>query len=137
MTPTPTATFENVLSLTPMPSTRQPRAGAKIEIVAAASGISADEQPADSGTVFEAGIHRIYLFMEYVRMDDGVSWSRILFRDGVPIQGQSYLWSLGTDGRSYFFFGSDAGYPAGEYEARLFLGEKQVSRYPFSIRANE
>jgi len=133
MTSTPTATFESVLALTPAPSERQPRSGARLEIVTAAVGISDDLTPVDPGKQFQAGIQRIYLFIEYARMDDGVGWSRILFREGVPIQGQSYLWSLGSEGSSYFFFGSDEGYPTGEYEARLFLGDQEISRYTFSI----
>lgn len=132
-TPTATATFESVLALTPAPSERQPRAGASIEIAAAAASISPDQQPVDAATQFPAGLRRIYLFMDYQRMDDGVSWSRILFRDGVPIQGQTYLWSLGEAGSSSFFFGSDQGYPAGAYEVRLFVGEAEVSRFAFAV----
>ena len=136
MTYTPTATFESVLALTPASSQRQPRTGASIEIVAAANGISPEETPIDATKQFPAGVQRIYLFIDFQQMDDGVGWSRILFRDGVPIQGQSYLWSLDEEGSSYFFFGSDEGYPPGEYEVRLFLGDTQVSQYAFSITAS-
>jgi hypothetical protein len=133
MTTTPSATFESVLALTPLPSAKQPRSGARLEIVTASAGISADQTPIDPGNQFPVGIQRIYLFIEYGLMDDGIGWSRILFRDGVPIQGQSYLWSLGSEGSSYFFFGSDEGYPAGAYEARLYLGDQAVSSFSFSI----
>ncbi len=133
MTFTPTATFESVLALTPALSQQQPRTGANIEIIAAATSISADETAVDPTIEFPAGVQRIYLFIDFQRMDDGVSWSRVLFRDGVPIQGQSYLWSLGEEGSSYFFFGSDEGYPPGEYEARLFLSDTTISQFKFSI----
>jgi hypothetical protein len=43
------------------------------------------------------------------------------------------LWSLGESGSDYFFFGSDAGYPSGQYQVRLFLGEQEISRFEFSI----
>ena len=131
MTYTPTATFESVLALTPAPSQRQPRPGASIEITAAADGISPEETPVNAARQFPAGVQRIYLFIDFQQMDDGVGWSRVLFRDGVPIQGQSYLWSLDEEGSSYFFFGSDEGYPPGEYEVRLLLGDNQVSQYAF------
>jgi hypothetical protein len=133
MTFTATATFESVLVLTPALSQQQPRSGATIEIMAAAASISPDELPVDPTQQFPAGVQRIYLFIDFQRMDDGVSWSRVLFRDGVPIQGQSYLWSLGEEGSSYFFFGSDEGYPPGEYEVRLFLSDTAVSQFKFSV----
>jgi hypothetical protein len=139
LTPTntaiPTATFESILALTPQPSEKQPRAGAKVEITTAAQGISPDQSPIQPSTQFDAGVQRIYFFFTYQAMDDGIGWSRILFRDGIPVQGQSYLWSLGEAGSSYFFFGTEEGYPAGEYEVRLFLGDQAASTFVFTITA--
>ena len=134
VTATPTATFESVLNLTPMESARQPRPGAMIELVDAAVGAAEDGTPLDPATTFEAGIQRIYLFIRYEEMDNGVSWSRILYREDVPIQGQSYIWSLGEAGSSYFFFGDAGGYPAGSYEVRIYLGTEEISRLDFTIR---
>jgi hypothetical protein len=68
-------------------------------------------------------------------MDDGVAWSRVLYRDNQPIQGQAYLWSQGQEGSSFFFFGNEDGYEAGDYQVRLFLGEEEVSRFTFTIGA--
>jgi hypothetical protein len=73
--------------------------------------------------------------MAFENMADGVAWSRVLYRDGQPIQGQAYLWSQGEAGESFFFFGNVDGYPAGSYEARLFIGESEMSRLEFSIVA--
>ncbi|MEO8612768.1 MAG: hypothetical protein ABI690_33045 [Chloroflexota bacterium] len=134
-TPIPSATFESVLALTPRPSQRQPRAGASIKITSAAQGVAADQSPTQPGTQFSAGVQRVYFFFDYQTMDDGIGWSRILFRDGIPIQGQSYLWSLGESGSSYFFFGSEDGYPPGEYEARLYVGDQEASALTFSVVA--
>jgi len=50
-----------------------------------------------------------------------------------PVQGQAYLWSQGSEGDSFFFFGSADGYAPGSYEVRLFLGNTEVSRFPFVI----
>ena len=129
----PSATFESVLALTPQPSQRQPRTGASVNITTAAEGIAADQSPVEPGTEFSAGIQRIYFFFDYQKMDDGVSWSRILFRDGISIQGQSYLWSLGENGSSYFFFGSEEGYLPGDYQARLYLGDQEASTFAFRV----
>jgi hypothetical protein len=131
----PTATFESVLALTPLASERQPRAGASLTITTAAQGIATDQSPFQPGTKFSSGVQRIYFFFQYKAMDDGISWSRILFRDEIPIQGQSYLWSLGENGSSYFFFGSEEGYPPGDYQVRLFMGDQAVSTFSFSVSA--
>ncbi len=75
---------------------------------------------------------------DHFPLDDGsnvmkVAWTRILFREGVPIQGQSCRWSMGESGESYFFFGDSNGYPPGNYEARLFIGAEAVSRLSFTV----
>ncbi|MCB9453925.1 MAG: hypothetical protein H6672_21035 [Anaerolineaceae bacterium] len=135
ITVTPTATFEIVLNLTPVQSSKVPRQNAILHLTAAASGITPDGEPDQPGNVFPAGIPRVFLFFEYRDLDNGLAWSRILYREGVPVQGQSYLWSSGTAGSSYFFFGDQAGYPPGEYEVRLFLADEEVSRLTFTVRS--
>ncbi len=133
ITLTPTATFDTVFNLTPPPSSQQPRLGAIIEITAAASAISAEGNPVDSTTNFPVGTERIYLFFNYQQMDDGIVWTRVLYRDDTPIQGGSYIWSQGESGSGFFFFGSDTGYPSGLYAVGLFLGDREISRFEFSI----
>ncbi len=136
VTLTPTPTFESVLQLTPAVSDQEPPRGATIELVAAASGVTPDHAPVEPGTHFAAGIERIHFFMRFENMENGVAWTRILFREGVAIQGQSYRWSMGKSGESYFFFGDSNGYPPGNYEARLFIGAEEVSRLSFTVGAS-
>ena len=135
-TSTTTPTVDSVVQLTPPAVARPARAGAIIEITAANSQLAADNGPAQPQpqTSFPAGIARIYFFIRYRGMDDGVGWARVLYRDGQPIQGQAYLWSQGQQGQSFFFFGNEDGYSAGSYEVRLYLGEREVSRYQFHIQ---
>ena len=66
-------------------------------------------------------------------MEDGVAWSRILYRDGAPLQGSTLLWSMGGEGSSYFFFGSDTGYLPGDYRVELRLGDVVTSEYTFRV----
>ena len=66
-------------------------------------------------------------------MENGVAWSRVLYRDGVAVQGNTLLWSLGSDGSSYFFFGDEAGYTPGAYEVRLFVGDQEVSQLQIEV----
>ena len=130
---TPSPTFEVTLRLTPPPSNRTPRPNASVQIIAADDTVTENQTPREPRAEFAAGITRIYLFISYERMDNGVAWSRVLYREGVPVQGQAYLWSLGEAGGSYFFFGNAAGYAAGSYEARLYLGDDEVSRFAFTV----
>ena len=87
------------------------------------------------GHEFMAGIKRVYLFMSFNNMENGVAWSRVLYRDDLPIQGNTLLWSLGASGNSYFFFGDEVGYSAGNYQVRLFVGDQEVSRYAFAVKS--
>lgn len=133
-TPTPTPTVDSVLQLIP-PATGIPaRPNASVQITAADTAISANNAPVEPTTTFEQGIRRIYLFVSFRNMDSGVAWSRVLYRNDQPVQGQAYLWSQGETGSSFFFFGNDDGYPPGDYEVRLYLGDEEVNRFEFTIR---
>jgi hypothetical protein len=133
LTYTPSPTFENVLLLTPPTSAVLPVSDAAIEITAAALDATADGKPLNPGTAFAANVKRLYVFIRFNTMTPGVTWTRVLYRDGVPIQGQSYLWSLGTDGESYFFFGSADGYQSGHYQVKIFLSTSEISRLSFTL----
>jgi hypothetical protein len=133
VTATPTPTFEHVLALTPAVSDQAAPRGAAIEIVGASAELAADGSPVEQSAEFTAGIQRIYFFVRFDNMANGVAWTRVLLREGVPIQGQSYLWSMGEAGESFFFFGDADGYPPGSYEVQIFIGQEEVSRFAFSI----
>lgn len=133
LTPTPIPTAQDILIITPQTEGRAPDENAALTITSVASGILPDQTPIQPNDEFEVGIHRIYILFDYQQMDSGVAWTRILYRDGQPIQGQSYLWSLSSSGSTHFFFGNESGYPAGNYEVRLFLAGQETSRFTFRI----
>lgn len=130
---TPSATFEQVLNLTPPAPGATARAGASIQIISASDTSAVPEAVPQDAPVLPAGLTRIYVFINYRSMNDGTVWSRVLYRDGLPVQGQAYIWGQGVSGQSLFFFGNDEGYAPGEYEARLYLGDEEVSRFAFTI----
>ena len=111
----PTETPEPRLNLTPLfNSTPRPAPeSAQLRLIAAAEGVQPNDQPLNPRTEFLAGVTRIYLFFEFSEMANGVEWSRALYRDGVPFQGNVFQWSMGTSGTGYFFFGHADGYPPG------------------------
>jgi hypothetical protein len=138
-TPTPTftlsPTFEQILKLTQpaLVTMRQPGESVLLAITAADQTLSLDHTPVEPKTTFGIGVKRIYLFFAFENMNNGVRWSRVLYREGVAVQGQTYLWGMGESGDSFFFFGNDEGYASGDYQIRLFVGSDEVSRFNFSI----
>jgi hypothetical protein len=131
--PTPFATFTP--NVTPVVSSVTPSPDAALEITALDSAISDQLGPVNPRTSFEAGVKRIYLFVDFRSMEQGVLWKRELYWDGDLVDGNAYLWGSETEGSSYFFFGSDTGFPAGEYEIRLYIGESgtPISSARFAI----
>jgi outer membrane biosynthesis protein TonB len=132
-TPTPTATYETALRLAQPAAARQPAENAVVRVLSADVAVSSNNTPLEPRVEFPAGTRRIYLFFSFRNMADGAAWSRILYRDGAPLQGSTLLWSMGGEGSSYFFFGSDEGYPPGNYRVELRLGDKVASEFEFRV----
>jgi len=132
-TATPFPTF--TLHFTPIMSSVTPQPGAKLRITALDDQITDTLRPISPRTSFDAGTKRIYLFVEYSDMSEGVLWRRELYKDGVQLSAHSYLWGLERDGEGYFFFGQDTGFEPGNYEIRLYIGETTTpaSVMPFTI----
>ena len=122
-TPTETSfpTFTPIV--TPLVSDVTPLPDAAIRITALDDQISDSLTPVNPRAAFPAGSTRIYLFVEFTGMAQGVLWKRELYREGELIDGSSYLWGLEIEGTSYFFFGNDSGFAPGEYEIRLYIGD--------------
>lgn len=131
-TATATATFADAITVVPLADARPPNANAALRLITVARGVM-NNQPLEADTQFAAGIRAIYVFMTYANMRPGDSWSRVLYRDGVAVQGSSYRWGQGATGETYFFFANADGYPPGEYAVRLFLGNAEASEITFFI----
>ncbi len=130
-TPFPTFTPQ----FTPADSLITPMANAEIRITALDDQITESLTPVNPRASFIAGITRVYLFVEFKGMAQGVLWRRELYRDEQKIDGGEYLWGQASDGTGYFFFGEDDGFGPGQYEIRLFLGQSDVPIHimPFTI----
>lgn len=103
----------------PLTSEVTPLPGADLTIVAVASAVTADLQPVNPDAPLQAGITRLYFWVAYRGMVDGMAWERLLLRDGRVIQGGAYLWNGGAEGTALYFFGDAEGFAPGEYEIRL------------------
>jgi hypothetical protein len=121
-TQTPFPTFTP--NATPLVSSVTPNPRASLEITALDDRVSDTAGPVDPRTTFAAGTDRIYLFVDYRNMDEGVLWQRLLYYENEQIDGSAYLWGQDRDGTGYFFFGRDNGFEPGNYEIRLLIGEQ-------------
>jgi hypothetical protein len=65
-------------------------------------------------------------------MQGGVLWRRQLVEDGKTLEDSNYLWGLAQEGTTYFFFGREDGFQAGNYEVRLYLGKNST---PITVAA--
>jgi hypothetical protein len=130
-TPFPTFTPD----FPPLQSSVTPLPGASIRITALDDEISDTFTPINPRTVFQPGTTRIYLFVEFSNMLQGVLWKRHLYRNGELIDGNAYLWGPESEGIAYFFFGNPDGLEPGDYEIRLFIGDSPdpVHVMPFNI----
>jgi hypothetical protein len=134
ITPTqPTPTVTSTPPISTIVSRVTPSPDATITITAISSGISADLRPVNASLEFAAGIPRIYVWLEYQNMADGVSWSRVLLRNGSLLISETELWERGTEGVAYYFFDAPNGWAAGSYELQLYIGDKLASPKAFSI----
>ncbi len=124
-TPTPPiATIQSVVT---------PPADAQLVITAIASDISSSLRPVNPGETFPAGVARLYFFVEFSNMADGMSWSRVLVRNGAVIRSESESWDRGPEGDAYYWFGAQGGWPAGSYEIQFYLGDRLVASRVFTI----
>lgn len=132
-TQTPFTTFTP--QVTPLVSSVTPDPDAQLVITALDDQISDTLTPVNPRTDFAASTTRIYFFVEFDHMRPGALWQRALYRDGELLDSSSYLWGSETDGETYFFFGSDNGFPPGDYEIRVYIGENSepASVKPFSV----
>lgn len=125
LTPTPPiATIESLVT---------PPAGALIQITAISSDISAGLAPVNAGDAFPVGIERVYFFVQFQNMADGLSWSRVLLLNGEVVRTESEAWSRGASGVAYYWFAAQGGWPLGDYEVQFFIGTSLSATARFRI----
>ncbi len=103
-TVTPSPTPVAFLNLTPdfNATPRPPTAGFSLTLITADTAVNPNGTPLSPRQSFPAGVKRIYFFINFAHMENGVAWSRVLYRDGVAVQGNTLLWSLGSEWQQLF-----------------------------------
>ncbi len=131
---TPVATSHNSApGITPLASDVIPPSGLSLNIIAVDSEIGENMLPVDSRSLFAAGLNRVYFWVEYTGMVDGLAWERILIRDTEVVQGGAYLWSGGVEGSDVYFFGVSDGFEAGEYQIRVSIAGDLIASFDIVI----
>jgi hypothetical protein len=138
ITPTPSDTFVPAAPamLLTIESSVTPPADAKLDITALDIQISPDFKPVSAAKTFNAGFKRIYYFVTFKQMLPGILWRRQLLYNGDVLDDIDYTWGLEQDGTAYFFFGRDEGFPSGQYEIRLYIGQNSSPITTASFNAN-
>jgi hypothetical protein len=129
----PTPTVSPTPFITTIESDVTPPADATLSIMAISSGISANLEPVDAGTTFPVGTPRIYYWVEYENMENGLSWSRVLLLNGTVVRSESEAWERGTEGVAYYWFDAQGGWPTGAYEIQFYIGEQMVDSTTYEV----
>jgi len=134
-TSTPPATLPPVFA-SPLPSAVPPPGDARLEFWTFARAVDESGRPVDPGTQFEAGIERVNLFFRYDGLLPNASWAVIWYQNGELLSGGTFLWeSQRPAGEWYVYLSLEDGYPAGEYEVQVWLGNRLQIRARFSVVA--
>jgi hypothetical protein len=134
ITPTlPTPTQSPTPYIATIASAVTPPAGAQVLITDISSDISSNLTPVNAGETFPAGIRRLYFWLEFSGMADGVSWSRVLLLNGEVVRSESETWERGAAGTAYYWFEAQGGWPAGSYEVQFFIGDRLIASKTFDV----
>lgn len=127
-------------ALTPIVGAETPLPGATFGEITLARSVTDDNKPEDPGTVFPAGISRLYAFFDYQNLSNGVLWTQVWYREGKEIGSESSLWEWGSSGTvdtgygAWIFLEPVGGYSRGEYEVRLYIGDELKQTATFTVR---
>jgi len=120
-------------ALSPLPSAVPAGEDARIAIITLAAGLDDGGQPVDPGAEFPPGDHRVYLFVSYEGLADGVAWTFAVYHEGEFLDGTTQLWEWGEQGTTYFDYKPPQGYEPGVYEMRLFIEDRAQAVAQFVI----
>jgi hypothetical protein len=133
----PTATPQATLPITltrPLPSAVPPPGDARFEFWTLAQSVDENNQPVELTTDFPVGIERVYLFFRYNGLLPNVPWSILWYRDGELLGGGTRLWETEQpSGERHEFLEFGGGFPVGEYEVQVWLGDQLQIRASFSV----
>jgi hypothetical protein len=117
---------------TPVQGKATPRSDVFLGSLVLSRGIGPNKTPLQPSSTFSVSDAYIYVFYEFRNMTNGISWSHRWFRGSTEVGSESNLWNYGLEGRGYLFFSPAVG--PGQYEIRLYIGDKVMASAPFQIQ---
>lgn len=133
-TPVPTVAPLVQLGITIPQASQTPPAEAQLWVHTVANEINDAATPTGAADVLPVGTRQMHVIMDYAGMQNGVQWSWVLYREGAPVKGGAYLWTMGESGTHTFTLREAQGYPSGAYQLRLFLGQAPVADYAITVQ---
>jgi hypothetical protein len=95
--------------------------------------ISSNYQAVDPGSRFTEGYFTLYATFKYESMEEGANWSWVWMRNGQVIDGGEQVWSYGSDGPGYVYFGPEEGFQLGNHSLEVWVEDTLMSQSSFSI----
>jgi len=132
--PTATPVAQPIATATPVPPTPTEEHPAPFfGPIVFAEGVAEDNKPINPTTTFPAGITMVYGIFNYEGLKDGLEWTYTWYRDGELEATRTEIWKSGEEGSAWVNLWNDAGLPSGNYELRLYLGDKLLQSGTFVI----
>lgn len=132
-TSTPQATLP-ITFTTPFPSAVLPPADAQFEFWTLAQGVDENSQPINPFTDSTSETERVYLFFRYDGLLPNVPWTSVWYWNDQLLTGGSGLWETEQSaGEWHVFLEFPGGYPVGQYEVQVWLGDRLQIRAAFSV----
>jgi hypothetical protein len=127
--PTPTAAAALTAplpdsALTPLPGAVPAGEGARITFVTLAADKDEGGGPVDPGSEFPPGDHRVYLFIAYEGLANGVTWTFAIYRGEELLDSATQPWAWGPQGRTYLYYKPPGGYQPGVHEMHVFVEQR-------------
>ncbi|MEA2007863.1 MAG: hypothetical protein U9O54_01990 [Chloroflexota bacterium] len=86
-------------------------------------GLDALHRPMHPNTVFQNPVEHMYAAYSYDKMEDGVQWTSIWYRNGEIVYYETKPWTGGSGGLGYTDWYPDAAeWLPGTYEVQIFIG---------------
>lgn len=126
----PSATATGMATEVAVVSTR-----ATLRLTALDDSISDTWEQVAPKTTFPVGLQRLYIYFSYADVLPDELIQKTLLRDGEVLMQQTSVWGMTpSTGETFFFFGMQAGFPAGTYEIRLTIGDALLASSTFVIQ---
>lgn len=99
-----------------------------------AEDVDANGQPIRPANSFPAGVTAVHAVFAYSGMTDGIEYTVSWYMNDMEVFSEVYAWDLGPQGSgASVVLSNSAGFPAGEYGAKLLIGGQVIREGTFSV----